>query len=51
MNKENLREVATYYEDVWLSRLENGASDGCVHYGLHIDGMSTKPKLNTNLHS
>ena len=48
MNKENLREVATYYEDVWLSRLENGASDGCVHYGLHIDGMSTKPKLNTN---
>ena len=48
MNKENLREVATYYEDVWLSRLENGASDGCVHYGLHIDGMSTKPKINTN---
>tara|TARA_R110001583_G_scaffold35478_3_gene117963 strand:+ start:736 stop:1656 length:921 start_codon:yes stop_codon:yes gene_type:complete len=48
MNKELLREVATYYEDVWLSRLENGASDGCVHYGLHIDGMSTKPKINTN---
>jgi len=48
MNKEQLREVATYYEDVWLSRLENGASDGCVHYGLHIDGMSTKPKINTN---
>ena len=48
MNKEKLREVATYYEDVWLTRLENGASDGCVHYGLHIDGMSPKPKLNTN---
>jgi len=48
MNKEQLREVATYYEDVWLMKMENGASDGCVHYGLHIDGMSTKPKINTN---
>tara|TARA_R110000824_G_scaffold54030_5_gene149140 strand:- start:2754 stop:3629 length:876 start_codon:yes stop_codon:yes gene_type:complete len=48
MNQKQLREVSTYYEDVWLSRLENGASDGCVHYGLHIDGMSSKPKINTN---
>ena len=48
MSQKNLREVATYYEDVWLSRLENGASDGCIHYGLHIDGMSSKPKINTN---
>jgi len=48
MNKEQLREVATYYEDVWLMKMENGWSDGCIHYGLHIDGMNTKPKMNTN---
>jgi len=48
MNQKQLREVSTYYEDVWLSRLENGASNGCIHYGLRIDGMSTKPKINTN---
>ena len=48
MSVDNLREVATYFEDVWLTRLENGASDGCAHYGLRLDGMSTKPKINTN---
>jgi MPBQ/MSBQ methyltransferase len=48
VNEKQLREVATYYEDVWLAKLENGWSDGCVHYGLHIDGMSSKPKINTN---
>ena len=46
-NDNKFRNVVTYYEDVWLERLER-RQDGSCHYGLHVDGMSTKPKINTN---